>query len=194
MKDIVRTFIAIDLSPEIYRRLDEVTGQLKTRLPSAPVRWVTTHNIHLTLKFLGEVSIESLDAIKDVVQRHAGQFSPFEFQVGKLGVFPSIRRPRVIWVGVDAPQELGMLQRGIENDLNRLGYPREERGFSPHLTLGRVGRENDPTDARQIADVLEHYAPGILGVTQVNYVRLYRSDLKPGGSVYTPLFTASLRS
>jgi 2'-5' RNA ligase len=194
LKDVIRTFIAIDLSPEIYQRLEEVIGQLKSRLAGVPVRWVGVKNIHLTLKFLGEVSQGNLEAIKDVLRKEASQHQSFGFSVAELGAFPSIRRPRVIWVGVNAPHELSALQRGIETELQRLGYPREERGFSPHLTLGRVSRECTSEDAKQIGAVLESYNPGLLGEKPVQAVRLYRSDLQPGGAVYTLLYSAALRS
>lgn len=190
--NVIRAFIAIDLSPEIYNNLVQVIEQLKERLPSAPIRWVPVKNIHLTIKFLGDVSVSNLELLTKILRSEASQHSPFEFSVGDLGAYPSIHRPRVIWVGVESPQELVTLQRGVETETTRLGYAREKREFSPHLTLGRVSRNATSEDVRRISEVLKNCKVGYLGAARVQDVNLYRSDLKPGGAVYTQLFSASL--
>jgi 2'-5' RNA ligase len=123
----------------------------------------------------------------EVVDHHA-----FEISVGGLGAFPSARHARVIWVGVEAPPELGSIQRGIETAMQRLGYDREERPFSPHLTMGRVSRNATSKDAHNICEVLEATKVGFLGVTAVTEIHIYRSDLKPSGAVYTRIFTAQI--
>ena len=188
----IRAFIAIDLSPETHERLDYVTGQLKTRLPGFPVRWVPAENIHLTLKFLGDVSTTNLDMLYGIIRSETGRQSQFELSVGELGAFPSLHRPRVIWIGVEAPQELYSLQKGIEDEAARLGYARERRDFSPHLTMGRVSRNVTSDEVHEIADVLCDCKIGFLGATRVSEVHLYRSDLQRQGAVYTKLFSAGL--
>jgi 2'-5' RNA ligase len=189
---VVRAFIAIDLSPEIHKRLDQVASELKERLAGVPVRWVPVENVHLTLKFLGDVSLTNLEILKKILRSEAGNHLPFEISIGQLGAFPSKRRPRVIWVGVEAPQELMDLQRAIESETTRLGYARDRREFSPHLTLGRISRNANSADLRQIGEVLKNYEVGFLGATRVKEVHLFRSDLQPGGAVYTSLLNVPL--
>ncbi|MEJ2708106.1 MAG: RNA 2',3'-cyclic phosphodiesterase [Anaerolineales bacterium] len=189
---VVRAFIAIDLSPEIHKRLDQVASELKERLEGVPVRWVPVENVHLTLKFLGDVSLTNLEILKKILRSEAGNHLPFEISIGQLGAFPSKRRPRVIWVGVEAPQELMDLQRAIESETTRLGYARDRREFSPHLTLGRISRNANSADLRQIGEVLRNYEVGFLGATRVKEVHLFRSDLQPGGAVYTSLLNVPL--
>jgi 2'-5' RNA ligase len=189
---VIRAFIAIEMSAEIRRGLDHVTAELKQRLKDVPIRWVPVENIHLTLKFLGDVSVSNIEMLKKILAGEAARHTGFEISVGELGAFPSTHRPRVIWVKVEAPPALAYLQAGIENETARLGYPREERSFSPHLTLGRVARNAGPADIRRIGDALEAYKVGFLGAAPVRMVNLYRSDLGPGGAVYKCLFNASL--
>ncbi|NLG72551.1 MAG: RNA 2',3'-cyclic phosphodiesterase [Chloroflexi bacterium] len=184
---VIRAFIAISISPEILHRLQGVTQQLKDRLEDVPVRWVPVENMHLTLKFLGDVSEANVERIKEILEKVGRNCSPFEISVGELGAFPSLRRPRVIWAGVKAPPELKALQRSIDTETARLGYAREEREFSPHLTLGRASRNATPADSHRIGEVLASVKVGFLGVTRVDAVNLYRSDLRPQGSVYTCL-------
>lgn len=190
--NVIRAFIAISLSEEIYNNLDKVLIELKGRLSHAPLRWTPSKNIHLTIKFLGDVSTANLELLTKMLQSEAARHPSFEISVGDLGVFPSMRRPRVVWVGVKAPPELQSLQRGVESEMARLGYAHEERPFSPHLTLGRVSRNANPGDLRQIGEVLESFKVGYLGAACVQAVHLYRSDLQPGGSIYTCLFSAPL--
>jgi 2'-5' RNA ligase len=191
---VIRAFIAINLSPEIRHSLDEVSNKLKERLPGVPVRWVPVENIHLTIKFLGDVSVSNLEMLQKLLRVEASQHSPFEFSVGNMGAFPSISRPRVIWVGVEAPDELHTLQHGIEMETARLGYAREKRSYSPHLTLGRVSRNADSADTRRIREVLKNCTVGFLGAARVQEVHLYRSELKPAGAIYTQIFSAPLLS
>jgi len=188
----IRAFIAVDLSPEIEERLEYITGQLKSRLPGVPVRWVPASNVHLTLKFLGDVSTSNLEMLHGIIRTEAERLAPFEISVGELGAYPSIHRPRVMWVGIEAPIELDTLQNGIETETARLGYAREKRTFSPHLTLGRVSRNASTQQVHQIADVLCDCKVGFLGATRVQAVHLYRSDLRPQGAVYSRLFSADL--
>jgi 2'-5' RNA ligase len=190
----IRSFIAIDLPTKIQTRLDRVSAQLQERLDDVPVRWVPVENIHLTLKFLGDVSESNLKVLKDVLKTVVANHDQFEISIGGLGAFPKARRPRVIWIGIESPPELAAVQRNIESETARLGYARERRPFSPHLTLARVSRGAGARDVRKVAEVLNNFRVGFLGVARVEAVRMYRSELQPGGAVYTGLLTAHLES
>jgi 2'-5' RNA ligase len=190
---VIRAFIAIELPLEIHQRLDQVISQLKQRLGDSAIRWVPAENIHLTLKFLGDVSEANLEMLKKILQTESSGCPNFEISVGGLGAYPNAHNPRVIWVGVEAPSDLNNLQRAIETATERLGYTKEERPFSPHLTLGRVSRNATPRDAHLIGEVLETNKVGFLGAAHIDTVHLFKSDLKPTGSVYTKMYTASLK-
>lgn len=188
----IRAFIAIDLPADIQSQLGRVIESLKGPKTSA-VRWVPSNNIHLTLKFLGDISPANLNVLCSLLDTESQRFSPFEIEIIGLGAFPNIRRPRVVWVGMNAPSALSQLQHSIDTGTQRLGYTSEERSFSPHLTLGRVSHNATPRDVQQIAEILAKTTVQSLGRHIVTTVRLYRSDLNPGGAVYTPLHTSSLR-
>jgi 2'-5' RNA ligase len=189
---VIRAFIAIDLSSDIQHRLDEVVQNYKNQLPKIPIRWVAASNIHLTLKFLGDVSVSNLNMLTDLIQTEISSHHQFDISVGGAGAFPNNRQPRIIWIGVEAPQELAAIQNGIEATTGRLGYTREERSFSPHLTLGRVSRNATSQDVKAISKALDTTRVGFLGVTCVEQVHLYRSDLQLTGAVYTQIFSSSL--
>ena len=190
--EVIRAFIAINLSADVLERIEQVALDLKKRMNSVPIRWVPTENIHLTLKFLGNVSTANLELLKDILGNVASKHHECDISVGGIGVFPKPHSPRVIWVGMEVPQELFNLQREIEIETARLGYSREHRPFSPHLTFGRVSRNASTEDVHIIAESLENYKVGFLGATRVRTVYLYRSDLKPEGAEYTPIHSAAL--
>lgn len=191
---VVRSFIAVKISPDIQRGLGQVSKKLQDQLEGVPVRWIPVENIHLTLKFLGNVSMKNLELLKKVLKAEISNHNHFEISVGELGAFPNISRPRVLWVGVEAPQELASVQRGIETEAVHLGYPGERRSFSPHLTLGRVSRNASSREKNNITEILKSTNIGFLGAMHVDAIHLFQSDLKPGGAVYTCLFSASLSS
>lgn len=187
----IRTFVAISLPDPIHERLDEIIIRLKKAGVSG-VRWVPAQNIHLTLKFLGDVSPANLDLLEKILQPEISRHHPFEITIGGLGAFPNLRRPRVIWVGVKTPPALENIRHAIEAETQRLGYAAEERPFSPHLTLGRISHNASPQEIQQIASVLSVQTAQQLGTIRVKNVQLFRSDLRPGGSVYTSLFSFPL--
>lgn len=189
---VIRAFIAVDLPGDLQKRLDQVSDALRKRIERSVVRWVPATNLHLTLKFLGDVSVTNLNLLKEVLIAVASEHRRFEFGVGGLGAFPTLRRPRVIWVGIEAPVELSNIQTSLENRLARLGYAPEDRPFSAHLTLGRVARTADPQDVLIISQSLLSSKIGYLGSVQVHEIHLYRSDLDSGGAEYTRLYSASL--
>lgn len=189
---MLRAFIAVELPAEIQQSLVQVTNQLMQQLAGIPIRWVPVQNIHLTLMFLGDVSAANLQLVKDNLAAEAVIHHPFDISIGKTGVFPSLQRPRVIWVGVEAPSELMAVQSGIEHRMTHLGYSREERPFSPHLTLGRVSRSINPMEMRNISQVIQSSQVGFLGVARVNQLHLFRSDLRSDGAVYTKIQTVML--
>jgi 2'-5' RNA ligase len=191
---VIRAFIAIDLTPDIQHQLDEVLKKYKNQLPDIPIRWVSADNIHLTLKFMGDVSLSNLQILTDMIHAEVSTHHQFDISVGGSGAFPNVRQPRVIWIGVEAPQELKAIQNGIEATTARLGYTREERAFSPHLTLGRVSRNANSLEIKSISKAIETTKVGFLGATCVQKVYLYRSDLQPTGAVYTQIFSSSLIS
>jgi 2'-5' RNA ligase len=189
---VIRAFIAIELTAEIQKRLEEITTAFKKKLDGVPVRWVPAVNIHLTLKFLGDVSVANIKILTDILITESAGHKPFDVSIGGAGAFPNNRHPRVIWVGVEAPAELATIQGSVESAMARLGYPREDRPFSPHLTIGRVSRNADSNDTRLISKALENSKVGFLGAAYVQEICLFRSDLQPAGAVYTRIFHALL--
>lgn len=161
-------------------------------MPGLPVRWVPAGNIHLTLAFLGDVSTSNVPAITSELQAEAVQHTPFEFAVGNLGAFPNANRPRVVWVGIEAPPVLGELQSGVAIRMKRLGYASDDRDFTPHLTLGRVSRSAGQVEVHRIGECVQKTEVGQLGIVNVHSVHLFRSDLRPTGPVYERISTSPL--
>ena len=190
--ETIRTFIAIELPAEIQAGLNRVLKQLSPATKA--VRWVPAGNIHLTLKFLGDTAVDKVEQLNSAVKEEALNHTPFEIQAGTLGAFPSPRRPRVIWIGVQAPEELSALAQGIETATIPLGFPSEGRPFSPHLTLGRVSQHAAPDEINKLAELLLKTQVGSLGTARVNGVHIFRSDLRPSGAIYTSLFTANFKN
>ncbi len=188
--DKIRAFIAIELSKEIQTGLDGVLKRL--RPATEAVRWVPAGNIHLTLKFLGDTPVEKVEPLKKSMESEAIRHEPFEIQVGTLGAFPNPRRPRVIWVGVQAPAELARLAAGVEKAVQSLGFVPEERPFSPHLTLGRVSQHASYDEIGALAELITNTRVESLGIARVDKIHLFRSDLRSTGAVYTSLFEARL--
>lgn len=191
-QEVIRTFIAVDIPPEVRESLGEVSYRLQEKLDETPVRWADYKKIHLTLKFLGDVSRENLGMVKKILGSEVSKHQAMEIGIGRVGAFPKTRHPRVIWVGVEAPGELYDLRRGIEDGVARLGYNYDKYDFTPHLTLGRVSRKASSRDVRKVGKVLHEFQVGFIGVARIQAVHLYRSDLQPDGAVYTKLYTASL--
>lgn len=189
----LRLFIAIELSPEVKQALGHLQEDLKRQLPPRVVRWTNPPGIHLTLKFLGDTPEDKAQAVGQGMQVAAASFDPFELHVAGFGCFPNPRQARVLWVGVpDLPKPLAGLQRAIDLQMARLDYVRETRPFSAHLTLGRVNDRLSAAERRALADLLDRTKIGDLGVVHVQEVILFKSDLQPGGALYTVLARAKL--
>lgn len=189
---LLRAFIAVEIPSSLQNTIHESIASLHKSLGDDLIRWVPIQNIHLTLKFLGDVSSSNLDLIKQMLTAEAAQHSCFEMQIETIGSFPNPRRPRVIWVGLHAPAALESLQRGIESASARLGYASDEKSFSPHLTIGRVKQNLSALEIQRVRIALEETRISFLGVVHVDAAHLFKSDLQPSGSVYTKLFSAPI--
>ena len=186
--ETIRAFIAIPLPAPLLEKLAALQRKLEKRVPPRSVRWARGEGIHLTLKFLGDTLVEKLPEIKQalaVVARHALACT---FTVGELGCFPNPRRPRVVWVGVQEPTgRLAALQDAIEEVMAPFGYPPEGRGFTPHLTLGRVRRKISRDDGARVGEVVTNTTVELLAEVPADHFALIRSVLKPTGAEYTTL-------
>ena len=189
---LLRAFIAVEIPLSIRQAVCNATSALQRNIGSL-VRWVPMENMHLTLKFLGDISPSNVEMLNQMLRAESDLFPCFDLHVSGLGAFPSLKRPRVIYVGIQAPAALEALQRGIESASRRLGYESEERGFSPHLTIGRVRQNITSAEQQTIRRALEEIKVDALGTARVDSVHLYKSDLKPTGSVYTRLYSAPLK-
>ena len=192
--ETIRAFIAIPLPHPLLDRLSALQRQLESQIPSRSVRWVRAESIHLTLKFLGDTPTERLPDIKRALTAVARHAPACTFTVGELGCFPNPRRPRVVWVGVQEPTgRLAALQDAIEEVMAPLGYPPEGRGFTPHLTLGRVRRGARRDEVSRVGEVVTGTTGEPLAEVSADHCALIRSVLKPTGAEYTTLEKFVLR-
>ena len=190
---MLRAFIAIEVPAGIQRAIADSTSALKSALPKPMIRWVVPQNVHLTLKFLGDVSPAAIEKLAETLKVEVCSHGMFSISVGGLGAFPNLRRPRVIWISLETPPDLEALRRAVETVAVRLGYPPEERPFSAHLTIGRVGQNLSAPDMQRIRSTLELTRVGTLGTFRVEAVHIFKSDLLTGGSVYTHLYALPMK-
>lgn len=188
MEDTVRSFIAIELSPQAH---DELAGlQSSIKKADADIKWIEPENIHLTLKFLGDVGTKQLEKIKKILEETAAGFKAFELTMKGLGTFPERGSPRVIWVGVDlGAAEAAQIARALELRLQAYGIQEEERGFHPHITLGRVRNRRNYDNLRKAIETIRFNGTSRI---RVAYLALFSSRLTPRGSIYVPLFKANM--
>lgn len=180
----IRTFIAIKIPEDIQEKLSDL--QEKLQQAEAHVSWVKPDNIHLTLKFLGNIEEDQIPAIVSSLKESVKVVTPFQLQIGYAGAFPNIRFPRVVWIGVtdDENGSLKALQTDLNERLARVGFKEENGRFNPHLTLGRVrSQKNRSNLLRAIEAIINIW----VGVIAVNAIYLIRSELKPTGSEYTDI-------
>jgi RNA 2',3'-cyclic 3'-phosphodiesterase len=182
MSEEWRTFCAIELPGNVQTQLEEHVRRLREAVPVASASWGRPENVHLTLKFFGNVPKEKLTGISDAAARVAGEFAPFQIRIGGTGVFPRRSRPQVLWIGVeDSSGHLSNLQARLEEEFARESFPKEDRGYRPHLTIARLRR---PEDARQLAEAHIQTKFSLIEVA-VNEFVVFRSQLSPKGSIYT---------
>lgn len=193
MPEQIRTFIAIELDEAQCRALGDVQARLKQERAAHCVRWVAPENIHLTLKFLGAVAVEKISSVQQAVADACADIPPFTLSLGGVGAFPNTRRPNVIWVGIGGQVETAArLAQKIDDACAALGFTREERAFAPHLTLGRIKRDTPSSGQRLIGEMVDNAKVAELGEFRVDHIGVMKSELGPGGSVYTRLYDVRL--
>jgi 2'-5' RNA ligase len=181
---MIRAFLALDPPEEILREIGRVQSRLK-KMIRGHVRWVRPESIHLTLKFFGDIREESVESISALAEKAAADVGPFELAIGGAGVFPDMKRPRVVWLGMDGETErLTIFQNGLERALREIGFPGEERPFRPHLTLGRI---RSPKGLGGLAEALKEAETDVDARFTASGLCLFKSELTPQGAIYTRL-------
>jgi 2'-5' RNA ligase len=177
-------FCAVELPEEVRARLQQHIATLRKEIPDAAASWSRVENIHLTLKFFGNVTVDRIPGISAAAERAVSGIAPFTIDVGNTGVFPRPSRAQVLWIGVSDPsRQLSALQHQVETECATEGFPKEDRAYRPHLTIARLRK---PESARRLADAhLNLDFPSI--AVPLHKLILFRSELSSKGSRYTPI-------
>ncbi len=186
----MRLFIALNLPKKERERIHRATRAL--REAELPVRWIEPDSLHITLKFLGEVRPDVVPGVEGALARAAGGTSAFSMLLEGFGAFPTIRRPRVVWLGIEASPELRCLKQDVEWALGDCGFTPETRAFQPHLTLGRAEKAAGAGAFRDLDELVAGLE--FRGTVQVRAVDLMQSHLSREGARYTIRSSARLAS
>lgn len=188
----MRTFIAIDFPDDILEKIAKIISFLRSQTPEKALKWVDKDNLHMTLKFIGEIREDSLPDIQSLMTRALQGHDFFKISIGRLGMYPNHNNPRVVWLGITAEETLFTIQRKLDLTLQDAGIPSEKRAYSPHLTIARLRRDMDPTATRLIGETLSQFKVDSPGSVLVRQILLYQSQLTSSGPIYSPLLTFPL--
>jgi 2'-5' RNA ligase len=179
-----RIFCAVELSDEVRGQLHEHIRVLREAVPDAAASWSRPENIHLTLKFFGNVAVDKVPTISSAATRATKEFSPFQIRIGGTGVFPRPSRPQVLWIGIDDPSgQLSTLQRRLDDECAIYEFAKEDRAFRPHLTIARIRK---PEGGRHLAEAHLQMKFKFVEMRLTELV-VFRSELSSKGSRYTPV-------
>ncbi len=180
----IRAFLAIDPPEEIFKEIIKIQERLRKAI-QGDIRWVRPEGIHLTLKFFGYVYESDIENISRVVKDGVANMKALLLNVRNIGAFPSVNRPRVLWLGIDGDTDaLITLQAEIDAGFQEYGFKKEVRPFRPHLTLARI---KEPKGLVGLAEAVKKNEDYIAGSFTVTGLTLFKSDLKPTGAIYTKL-------
>lgn len=181
MAETMRAFIACEFPKTIISAIGKIQENLRSyRLK---VRWIRPENIHLTLKFLGNIERAVVQSIAGTISESVKGCGPISISAKGIGVFPSLKRPRVLWAGLaGATDALGQLHRNLEGNMERIGFPKENRHFKGHLTLGRFRGKADP---KQLLDAMEAFEGFQTEPFVIDHLILFKSELFPAGPTYS---------
>ena len=183
-----RVFCAFDLPDVVRVRLEDHILRLRKEVSDAAASWSRVENIHLTLKFFGNVEVKRIEKISEIAERVVKEFSTFQIGVGETGVFPRPSRPQVLWIGVSDPSgQLSALQSKFENECAAEGFEKENRAYRPHLTIARLRK---PEVSLADAHLKMQFEPIQVAIKDLV---VFRSELSPKGSKYTVISTADFR-
>lgn len=188
MADTVRAFIAIELKFETIAFIQKFQDELKSY--GLKAKWITPKNIHLTLKFLGDINSEDVKKAGDALISATGENPAILLRAKGIGVFPGIKRPRILWAGITGQtKKLLNLQKILDDKLQNFGFPKEKRPFKGHLTIARIKKK---IDAKRLIGAMKEFSGFESNPFMVDEVVLFQSELKPSGAVYTKLLSAAL--
>ena len=186
----MRCFIAISLPDERKAEISGIQERMKTA--GADLSWTRQEGMHLTLKFLGEVEEKRIPKIERSLDMAVDGITTFTLSVSGMGIFPDLRSPRVVWIGLkEEGNNLIKLHKGVEEELKKIGFPSEERRFTPHITLGRIRSNRNIEKLLKLIDAEKGIDTGGFEVSEIH---LIKSELKPSGAVYTELYSVMLSS
>lgn len=179
----IRSFIAIKIDESLKDKMTEVQSKLSKSC--ADVKWVERENLHITLKFLGDVSLKKLKEVKSCLNEILPNEKSFKISFSKVGYFPNINNPRVVWIGTEnGGEKLISLSKKIEDNFCKIGFKKEDREFKPHLTIGRVksGYNKD-----KLKNGINNFCNLEFGEMTVDKIYLMKSTLTPKGPIYEVL-------
>ncbi|RME25966.1 MAG: RNA 2',3'-cyclic phosphodiesterase [Deltaproteobacteria bacterium] len=189
-RETIRAFIAVHLPGKLLDRVAELRAALEPHQGRARIKWVRPGNMHITLKFLGEIATASVEPLGRALRKELGAVRPFDIELAGCGSFPPRGRPRVLWVGVrEGAERLKELAERVEDACAGLGFARESRPFRAHLTLARV---KDSRGIERLTRAMEQQAGFVAGRCRCDVVYLIKSELRPEGPRYTVLDTVAL--
>ncbi|MFC1666716.1 RNA 2',3'-cyclic phosphodiesterase [Candidatus Omnitrophota bacterium] len=184
----IRAFIAVEIDPPNKQKLSELISKLKRS--NADIKWATENQMHLTLKFLGNIQENKIRDISLVLKSITDNVSEFYIRLSAIGTFPNMKRPRVIWMGIDNSRPLKALSNKIETELEKIGTQRENREYKAHFTLGRVRTSKNIPGLMKLLNEVDFCSQDEI---KIDKIILFQSTLTPKGAIYTPLITQDLR-
>jgi len=188
MSDTIRAFIAIPLNPKIQRTIERIQDHLSKN--NNNVNWVKPENIHITLKFLGDINTEQINSVKQALANLCQNTRPFKVELSRLGAFPHIDRPRTLWVGViDSKQQLSRIAVSLNKALVKLGFQSGQKPFTSHITIGRIRSQKN---INYLSQIMSEFSLPADSIQNIKSVILYQSTLTPQGPIYEPLHKIKL--
>ena len=175
-----RGFIAIDIGP--FQKLVKFGNEIKNC--GVSVKLVEPENIHITLKFLGDISEDHINKIEEIMKNSVKNIDSFEISLKNVGVFPNQNYIKVVWIGIENGEKIAQIAKNIDEGLSKLGYKKEKRGFSAHLTVARV---RSAKNKDKLLKIIEKYRDIEFFDIKVESIKLKKSDLTPKGPIYTTL-------
>jgi 2'-5' RNA ligase len=178
----MRTFIAVELQKDIVEAVDRFLTKTTQEIKNNKISWVKKENLHITIKFLGEIEEKQLETINEVLSEISKNIKSFEVEIKEIGVFPNLNHPRVVWVGVkDEANNLVSLANLVEEKLAKFGFQKEDKEFTAHLTIGRVKKLNN---LGEIKTYVEKYKSIEFGKSKIDSITFFQSILRPEGPEY----------